>query len=95
MIVKNISGDEGLSGLGLARYNRVGSKLSPFDQLWNDKTGCKIKEINMAVGNGNFPDRNDRRYISAAMDAPMLERQYSRTSDAAGGTTRTQMHCTS
>ena len=28
----------------------------------------------MAVGNGNFPD--DRRYISAAMDAPMLERQY-------------------
>ena len=30
----------------------------------------------MAVGNGNFPDRNDRRYISAAMDAPMLERQY-------------------
>jgi len=30
----------------------------------------------MAVGNGNFPDRNDRRYISAAMDAPMLERNY-------------------
>ncbi|MGB0629477.1 MAG: RNA polymerase factor sigma-32 [Alphaproteobacteria bacterium] len=30
----------------------------------------------MAVGNGNFPDRNDRRYISAAMDAPMLEREY-------------------
>ena len=30
----------------------------------------------MAVGNGNFPDRNDRRYISAAMDAPMLERKY-------------------
>ena len=44
----------------------------------------------MAVGNGNFPDRNDRRYISAAMDAPMLERRYGRTSDAAGGTTKTR-----
>lgn len=30
----------------------------------------------MASTNGNFPDRNDRRYISQAMDAPMLERQY-------------------
>lgn len=30
----------------------------------------------MAVTNGNFPDKNDRRYISAAMDAPMLEREY-------------------
>ena len=30
----------------------------------------------MAAVNGNFPDRNDRKYISAAMDAPMLEREY-------------------
>lgn len=30
----------------------------------------------MAVANGNFPDKNDRRYISAAMDAPILEREY-------------------
>ena len=30
----------------------------------------------MAVANGNHPDKNDRRYISAAMDAPMLEREY-------------------
>lgn len=30
----------------------------------------------MAVANGNFPDKNDRLYISAAMDAPMLEREY-------------------
>ncbi|MFT5485787.1 MAG: RNA polymerase sigma-32 factor [Paracoccaceae bacterium] len=30
----------------------------------------------MAVANGNYPDKNDRRYISAAMDAPMLEREY-------------------
>ena len=30
----------------------------------------------MAATNGNFPDKNDRRYISAAMDAPMLEREY-------------------
>jgi len=30
----------------------------------------------MAAANGNFPDKNDRRYISAAMDAPMLEREY-------------------
>ncbi|MEQ9361107.1 MAG: sigma-70 family RNA polymerase sigma factor, partial [Rhodospirillales bacterium] len=30
----------------------------------------------MAVTNGNFPDRNDRRYIAQAMDAPMLERQH-------------------
>lgn len=30
----------------------------------------------MAVTSGNFPDKNDRRYISAAMDAPMLEREY-------------------
>ena len=30
----------------------------------------------MAVANGNFPDKNDRRYISAAMAAPMLEREY-------------------
>jgi RNA polymerase sigma-32 factor len=30
----------------------------------------------MAVSNGNFPDKSDRRYISAAMDAPMLEREY-------------------
>jgi RNA polymerase sigma-32 factor len=30
----------------------------------------------MTVSNGNFPDKNDRRYISAAMDAPMLEREY-------------------
>lgn len=30
----------------------------------------------MAVANGNFSDKNDRRYISAAMDAPMLEREY-------------------
>jgi len=30
----------------------------------------------MAVANGNFPEKNDRRYISAAMDAPMLEREY-------------------
>jgi RNA polymerase sigma-32 factor len=30
----------------------------------------------MAVTNGNFPDKNDRRYISAAMNAPMLERQH-------------------
>jgi RNA polymerase sigma-32 factor len=30
----------------------------------------------MAVANGNFPDKNDRRYISAAMSAPMLEREY-------------------
>ena len=30
----------------------------------------------MGLGNGNFPDRSDRRYISAAMDAPMLERDY-------------------
>jgi RNA polymerase sigma-32 factor len=30
----------------------------------------------MAVANGIFPDQNDRRYISAAMDAPMLEREH-------------------
>ena len=30
----------------------------------------------MAVGSGNFPDEGDRRYIAAAMDAPMLEREY-------------------
>jgi RNA polymerase sigma-32 factor len=30
----------------------------------------------MAAANGNYPDKNDRRYISAAMDAPMLEREY-------------------
>jgi RNA polymerase sigma-32 factor len=30
----------------------------------------------MAVANGNYTDKNDRRYISAAMDAPMLEREY-------------------
>jgi len=30
----------------------------------------------MAVPNGNFPEKNDRRYISAAMAAPMLEREY-------------------
>ena len=30
----------------------------------------------MAVASGNYPDKNDRRYISAAMDAPMLERDY-------------------
>ena len=30
----------------------------------------------MAVANGNYPDKNDRRYISAAMDAPLLEREY-------------------
>ena len=30
----------------------------------------------MAAGNGNFPDEGDRRYIAAAMDAPMLERDY-------------------
>tara|TARA_Y100001934_G_scaffold248432_1_gene309025 strand:+ start:254 stop:1135 length:882 start_codon:yes stop_codon:yes gene_type:complete len=30
----------------------------------------------MTGSNGNFPDKNDRRYISAAMDAPMLEREH-------------------
>lgn len=30
----------------------------------------------MAVAKGNFPDKNDRRYIAAAMDAPLLEREY-------------------
>ncbi len=30
----------------------------------------------MASANGNFPDRNDRRYIAAAMNAPLLEREY-------------------
>lgn len=30
----------------------------------------------MSVAKGNFPDRYDRRYISAAMDAPLLEREY-------------------
>jgi len=30
----------------------------------------------MALSNAAFPDRNDRRYIAAAMDAPLLERQY-------------------
>lgn len=30
----------------------------------------------MAQGSGNFPDKNDRRYIAAAMDAPLLEREY-------------------
>ncbi|PPR09714.1 MAG: RNA polymerase sigma factor RpoH [Alphaproteobacteria bacterium MarineAlpha11_Bin1] len=30
----------------------------------------------MAAGKGNFPDKNDRKYISAAMEAPMLERDY-------------------
>jgi len=30
----------------------------------------------MAAANGNYPDKSDRRYISAAMDAPMLERDY-------------------
>ena len=30
----------------------------------------------MAVANGNFPDKNDRRYIAAAMDAPLLEREH-------------------
>jgi len=30
----------------------------------------------MATANAAHPDRNDRRYIAAAMDAPMLERAY-------------------
>ena len=30
----------------------------------------------MALANAAQPDRNDRRYIAAAMDAPMLERGY-------------------
>jgi len=30
----------------------------------------------MAFANPGTPDRNDRRYISAAMDAPLLERDY-------------------
>lgn len=30
----------------------------------------------MAQGQGPFPDRNDRRYIAAVMDAPMLERDH-------------------
>lgn len=30
----------------------------------------------MAWSNGNFPDRNDRKFIAQAMDAPMLERQH-------------------
>ena len=30
----------------------------------------------MALSNAAFPDRNDRRYIAAAMDATLLERQY-------------------
>lgn len=30
----------------------------------------------MAQAQGNYPDRLDRRYISAAMDAPLLEREY-------------------
>ncbi len=30
----------------------------------------------MAYANAGSPDRNDRRYISAAMDAPLLEREY-------------------
>ncbi|MEL0114634.1 MAG: sigma-70 family RNA polymerase sigma factor, partial [Rickettsiales bacterium] len=30
----------------------------------------------MAASNGNFPDKNDRRYIAQAMDAPLLEREY-------------------
>lgn len=30
----------------------------------------------MALVRGSSPDRNDRRYISAAMDAPLLERGY-------------------
>ncbi len=30
----------------------------------------------MAYANAGTPDRNDRRYISAAMDAPLLEREH-------------------
>ncbi len=30
----------------------------------------------MAQSRNAYPDRNDRRYISAAMDAPLLEREY-------------------
>lgn len=30
----------------------------------------------MAATNGNFPDRNDRRYISQVMGAPLLERDH-------------------
>ncbi len=30
----------------------------------------------MAASNGNFPDKNARRYIAQAMDAPLLEREY-------------------
>ena len=30
----------------------------------------------MASTSGNFPDKNDRRYIAAAMDAPLLEREH-------------------
>ena len=30
----------------------------------------------MARGQGTYPDKNDRRFISAAMDAPLLEREY-------------------
>lgn len=30
----------------------------------------------MAQQQGNYPDRLDRRYISATMDAPLLEREY-------------------
>lgn len=30
----------------------------------------------MAQTQGNYPDRLDRRYISTAMDAPLLEREY-------------------
>ena len=30
----------------------------------------------MAISNGNFPDKNDRRYIDQVMDAPLLEREY-------------------
>jgi RNA polymerase sigma-32 factor len=30
----------------------------------------------MAASNGNFPDKNDRRYIAQAMDTPLLEREY-------------------
>ena len=30
----------------------------------------------MAATNGNFPDRNDRRYIAQVMGAPLLERDH-------------------
>ena len=40
------------------------------------KDGRRKGKDAMAQGSGNYPDRSDRRYIAAAMDAPLLEREY-------------------